>query len=66
MATHMTREQAQAMLKVIGLEVPESELDDIVKRVDSLLGVMEEVEAKLGERLNEVDPIPPVFPREDF
>jgi len=27
---------------------------------------MENIEAELGEAMNAVEPLPPVFPREDF
>jgi len=54
------------LAKVIGLDIPEDEFDDVVQRLDSLLAIMQEVEAEIGDRLDDVDPIPPVFPREDF
>ena len=62
----LTREQVIALSQVIGLRIPEEELEDVVRRLDSLLAIMQEVEAQIGDRLDEVDPIPPVFPREDF
>jgi Asp-tRNA(Asn)/Glu-tRNA(Gln) amidotransferase C subunit len=63
---NITREQAKALAKVIGLDIPEDEFDDVVQRLDSLLAIMQEIEAEIGDRLDDVDPIPPVFPREDF
>ncbi len=38
----------------------------ITIRVSALLSAMEEIEADLGEEMNWVDPVPPVFLREDF
>ena len=62
----LTREQVTTLAQVIGLDIPTDELEDVARRLDSLLATMRQVEAEIGHRLDEVDPIPPVFPREDF
>jgi hypothetical protein len=50
----------------VGLEIPDKDLDNVTIRVASLLSAMEKIEAELGEEMNSVEPLPPVFPREDF
>jgi Asp-tRNA(Asn)/Glu-tRNA(Gln) amidotransferase C subunit len=62
----LDRDEAKALAKSVGLVIPEDELVDVTRRLESLLTVMEEVEAKIGHLLDDTDPIPPVFPREDF
>lgn len=62
----LSREQIRVLAKTAGLEIPEDELEDVLRRLESLLTVMEEVERKIGHQLDEIDPVPPVFPREDF
>ena len=54
------------MSKAINLDIPDSDLNTIALRLSALLSVMEEVEKEFGPEMDEVDPIPPVFPREDF
>lgn len=62
----LTREQVAALAQVVGLDIPRDELEDVVRRLDSLLAIMRQVEAEIGDRLDEVDPIPPISTREDF
>ena len=61
-----TREQVRALAAAIDLPIPEEDLDNVTIRVSSLLSAMEAIEAELGEQMNAVEPLPPVFQREDF
>jgi len=54
------------MGELIGLDIPESDLEAITLRLDGLLSAMDEIERELGAEMDEVDPIPPVFAREDW
>ena len=56
----------RSMGEMIGLEIPESDLDAITIRLSELLSAMDEIERELGAEMDQVDPIPPVHPREDL
>jgi len=62
----LTREQTQALALIIGLDIPERDLDNVTLRLSALLESMDEIEAELGAEMDAVEPLPPVFPREDF
>jgi hypothetical protein len=62
----LTREQVKALAVAVDLEIPEKDLDNVTIRVASLLSAMERIEAELGEEMNKVEPLPPVFLGEDF
>ena len=62
----LTRDQVKVLAAAAGLEIPEKDLDNVTIRVSVLLSAMENIEAELGEAMNAVEPLPPVFPREDF
>jgi hypothetical protein len=62
----LTREQVKALAVAVDLEIPEKDLDNVTIRVASLLSAMEGIEAELGEEMNKVEPLPPVFLGEDF
>ncbi len=56
----------RSMGEMIGLEIPESDLDAITIRLGELLSAMDDIERELGPEMDQVDPIPPVHPREDL
>lgn len=62
----MTVEQVRVMSELQGLELPEADLQNIAIRLSTWLTAMEQIEEEMGEQMNTVDPIPPVFPREEF
>ena len=62
----LTKEQVQEMAKAVRLEIPDTEIDAVIFRLSGFLTAMEEIENELGEKLAKVDPIPPVYPREEF
>lgn len=55
----------RSMGETIGLDIPESDLDAITIRLRELLAAMDQIELELGPEMDEVEPIPPVHPRED-
>jgi len=61
-----TRDQVRLLAATVNLEIPEKDLDNVTIRFASLLSAMEQIEAELGEEMNKVEPLPPVFAREDF
>lgn len=62
----LTREQVKLLAAAVDLRIPDEDLDNVTIRVAALLTEMERIEAELGEEMNRVEPVPPVFPREDF
>ncbi len=62
----LTREQTQALALIAGLDIPEQDLDNVTLRLSALLDSMDVIEAELGAEMDAVEPLPPVFPREDF
>jgi hypothetical protein len=62
----LTRDQVQVLAAAVDLEIPEQDLDNVTFRVSALLSAMERIEAELGQEMDAVEPLPPVFPREDF
>ena len=62
----LTRQQVQALAAAVDLTIPEKDLDNVTNRTSALLSAMDEIEKDLGEKMDGVDPVPPVFPREDF
>ena len=62
----LTPEQLLAMAKAISLDIPQDDLENVRLRLSGLLTEMEAIERELGAEMDAVDPVPPVFPREDF
>jgi Asp-tRNA(Asn)/Glu-tRNA(Gln) amidotransferase C subunit len=62
----LTREQTLALARIADLDIPEEDLDNVTLRLSALLESMNEIEAELGAEMDAVEPLPPVFPREDF
>ena len=62
----ISRHQARLLAQTVDLEIPEADLDNVTLRVSALLAAMAEMERVLGEEMDAVDPLPPVFPQEDF
>ena len=62
----LSRDQVKVLAATVDLQIPERDLDNVTIRVSALLSAMESIEAELREAMNAVEPLPPVFPREDF
>lgn len=62
----LNRDQTQVLAAAAGLDIPEEDLESVTLRVSALLESMLQIEAELGEEMDAVEPVPPVFPREDF
>lgn len=62
----LKREQTRALALIAGLNIPEGDLDNVTLRLSALLESMEELETELGTEMDSVEPLPPVFPEEDF
>ncbi len=62
----LTRDDVRTLARTIDLDIPEDDLNIIAIRLSSLLEVMVQIEAEIGAEMDKTDPIPPVFPQEDF
>ena len=60
----LTREQVKTLAATVDLQIPDQDLDNVTIRVSALLSAMEAIEKELGEEMDAVEPVPPVFPRE--
>lgn len=62
----LTIEQTRTLAAAAGLEIPDADIENVTLRTSALLASMARLEAELGDELDAVEPLPPVFPREDF
>lgn len=62
----LTTDELRGMAKAVSLELPEADLENVRVRLSTLLTEMEKIEADLGAEMNAVEPVPPVYPREEF
>ena len=62
----ITPDQARVLLEVQGLELPEPDIAEVALRLSTWLSALEQIEAELGDAMNAVDPIPPVYPADEF
>ena len=62
----LTREQTRTLAAAVGLEIPDMDIDNVALRTSALLASMARMETELGPEMDAVEPLPPVFPREDF
>lgn len=62
----VTPARVAELAKVVDLSMEPDDIDEVAVRLSALLEDMERIESRLGSRLDQVDPIPPVYPREEF
>ena len=60
------KEDLVAMARAVSLEIPERDLENVRLRLSGLLTEMEKIERELGAEMDKVDPVPPVYPHEEF
>ena len=60
----LTPHRAREMAQLIGLDIPEADLEGVALRLSSLLTEMEAIESELGAVMDKTEPIPPVYPHE--
>ena len=60
------RTDIQELGKLIDLKIPDGDSAEIGLRFDSLLKSMQEIEEVLGLQMDDVDPIPPIYPHARF
>lgn len=62
----LTREQLVVMARTVGLEIPEADLDNVMLRLSAMLAAMDAIERELGSVMDRTEPVPPVYPHEEF
>lgn len=62
----LTKDDIRNLAKIVGLEIPDADLNTVALRLSGLLALMDDVEAALGDEIDKIDPIPPVYPNQDF
>ncbi len=62
----LSKEDIRVLTKMQGLTIPEEDFESIEIRFSTWLSAMEQIEAELGPQINAAEPIPPVYPREEF
>lgn len=54
------------MACAVALEIPDSDVENVRLRLCGLLTEMEAIERELGARMDAMEPVPPVYPHEEF
>jgi hypothetical protein len=62
----LSQDDIRNMSRAIDLNIPDDDLNTIALRLSAMLSVMEEFEKELGDEMDKIEPIPPVYPHEEF
>lgn len=62
----LTQEQIRAMAQASGLDIPQQDLENVRLRLSGLLAEMATIEQAIGREMDKVDPVPPVYPHDEF
>jgi len=62
----LTREQLVSIARIVGLEIPEADLNNVMLRLSAMLAAMDAIERELGPVMDRTEPVPPVYPHEEF
>jgi hypothetical protein len=62
----LTTQQLREMARAVSLDIPEADVENVRLRLSALLTAMEEIERELGGEMDRTEPIPPVYPHEEF
>ena len=62
----LTPEQVRALARTIDLQIPEADFNNVLLRLSALFAEMERIERELGAQMDAVEPVPPVYPHEEF
>lgn len=62
----LDQNEVRTLAAAVGLDIPDADLPNVTLRVSALLAAMATMERELGAAMDAVEPVPPVFPREDF
>lgn len=62
----LTHEEVRVLARTVGLEIPDEDIANVTLRLSALFSAMQTIEAELGSAMDAVDPVPPVYPHEEF
>ena len=62
----LTTQQLREMARAVSLDIPEADIENVRLRLSTLLTAMEEIERELGAEMDRTEPVPPVYPHEQF
>ena len=62
----LSKDDIRNLAKTAALDIPDADLNAVALRLSGLLSLMNQIEKELGDEMDKVDPIPPVYPREKF
>ena len=62
----LSKDDIRNLAKTVDLDIPDDDLNTVALRLSSLLSLMSEIEKDLGDEMDRIDPVPPVYPRETF
>jgi hypothetical protein len=62
----ISKDDVRNLARTVDLAIPEADLNTVALRLASLLALMAEIERDLGDEMDRTDPVPPVYPREEF
>ncbi len=62
----LEKEQLLAMAHAVSLHIPDGDVENVRLRLSGLLTEMEVIERELGAAMDMMEPVPPVYPHEEF
>jgi Asp-tRNA(Asn)/Glu-tRNA(Gln) amidotransferase C subunit len=62
----LTKDDIRNLAKTASLDIPDADLNTVAIRLSSLLSLMSQIELELGDEMDKIDPVPPVYPTESF
>jgi len=62
----VTEDYVRAALALQDIPVPEEEMHNVYLRLSLWMKAFNEIEAAIGVQMDDTDPIPPVYPHEEF
>ena len=62
----ITTQQLREMARAVNLDIPEADVENVRLRLSTLLSAMEAIERELGAEMDRTEPVPPVYPHEEF
>lgn len=61
----LNHDQTRVLAAAVGLDIPDEDIENVTLRLSALLDAMAQIESELGAEMDAVEPVPPVFPREE-
>jgi Asp-tRNA(Asn)/Glu-tRNA(Gln) amidotransferase C subunit len=61
-----THDDVRLLARTVRLDIPDEDIENVTLRLSALFAAMEKIEAELGPAMDAVDPVPPVYPHEDW